>query len=50
MSENIKKSAFPIAGCFLITSVLMGYVGIIDALQIGVGMILIVVGLIKAMK
>lgn len=50
MSGNIKKNALPIVGCFLVTAVLMGHIGIIDALQIGVGMLLIVIGLINAMK
>lgn len=48
ISENLKWSLLPIMGVALITSVLAVNIGYKNALLIGIGMILVVVGLIKA--
>ena len=47
-SKNLKQSILPIMGVALITSILAINIGFKDALLIGIGMIMIVAGIIKA--
>ena len=47
-SKNLKQSLIPIMGVALITSTLAMNIGYKDALLIGIGMVMIVVGIIKA--
>lgn len=47
LSEKCKKGMISFVGCFLITAVLMEYIGILNAIQVGIGMLLIIIGIIR---
>ena len=50
ISKNLKQSMLPIMGVALITSNLAMRMGYVDALLIGIGLVLVVVGIIKAVS
>ena len=50
LSDNLKKIMLPLLGCALIASVMIKYTGLIDAMLIGIGMVLIAIGVIKGIN